>query len=51
MGALMSTADLWLLLLSILLVVLGGLLVAAETAIARVSRGRIEDLRREDRRA
>ena len=47
----MSTADVWLLLLSIVLVVLAGLFVCAETAIGRVSRGRIDDLRREDPRA
>ena len=47
----MSTADAWLLLLSLALVVLAGLFVSAETAIGRVSRGRIDDLRREDRRA
>ncbi|MDP2289490.1 MAG: hemolysin family protein [Actinomycetota bacterium] len=37
----------WLLALAILLVVLAGLLVSAETAIGRVSRSRIEELRRE----
>ncbi len=40
----MTTADLWLLGLSVLFVVLAGLLVAAETAIGRVSRSRVEEL-------
>jgi CBS domain containing-hemolysin-like protein len=47
----MSLADLWLLVLSVVLVLLAGLLVSAETAIGRVSRGRIEELRRENPRA
>ena len=47
----MSSADAWLLVLSVVLVALAGLFVASETAIGRISRGRIEDLRREDRRA
>ena len=47
----MSTADAWLLVLSVVLVILAGLFVSAETAISRVSRGRIDDLRRDDRRA
>jgi len=47
----MST-DVWLLVLALLLVVLAGLLSMAETAIARVSRGSVEELRRDgDRRA
>ncbi len=47
----MSTADAWLLVLSLVLVILAGLFVSAETAIGRVSRGRIDDLRRENGRA
>jgi len=42
----MST-DLWLVLLAVVLVVLAALLVMAETAIGRVSRGRVEDLLRD----
>ncbi len=41
----------WLLALAILLVVLAGLLVSAETAIGRVSRSRIEELRREKQKS
>ncbi|MFA7323238.1 MAG: hemolysin family protein [Candidatus Nanopelagicales bacterium] len=40
-------ASAWLIALAIVLVVLAGLLVSAETAIGRVSRSRIEELRRE----
>ncbi|CAB4884066.1 unannotated protein [freshwater metagenome] len=47
----MSSADVWLLMLSIALVLLAGLLVSAETALGRVSRGRIEELSREQPRA
>jgi CBS domain containing-hemolysin-like protein len=47
----MSRADLWLLILSVVLVLIAGLLVSAETAIGRVSRGRIEELRRDNPRA
>ena len=39
--------NLWLLLLAIALIVLSGLLIAAETAIARVSRSRIDELRKD----
>ena len=46
----MSAADVWLLVLSVLLIVFAGLCVSAETAIGRVSPGRVEELRREDRR-
>ncbi len=42
----MST-DLWLVILAIVLVAVAALLVMAETAIGRVSRGRVEDLLRE----
>lgn len=42
----MST-DLWLIVIAILLVVVAALLVMAETAIGRVSRGRVEELERE----
>ena len=42
----MST-DLWLVIIAILLVVVAALLVMAETAIGRVSRGRVEELQRE----
>ena len=42
----MST-DLWLVILAILLVAVAALLVMAETAIGRVSRGRVEDLQRD----
>lgn len=43
----MST-DLWLIIAAILLVVIAALLVMAETAIGRVSRGHVEDLQRDD---
>jgi len=43
----MSTRSLTLLLVAALLVGVGGLLVALETAIGRVTRGRIEELRRD----
>ena len=39
--------DLWLVILAIVLVIVAALLVMAETAIGRVSRGRVEDLQRE----
>jgi len=42
----MST-DVWLVLLAVVLVIVAALLVMAETAIGRVSRGRVEDLQRE----
>ena len=42
----MST-DIWLVILAVVLVILAGLLVMAETAIGRVSRGRVEDLLRD----
>jgi CBS domain containing-hemolysin-like protein len=45
----MST-DVWLLLLALLLVLLAGLLTMAETAIGRVSRTQVEELRREGNR-
>lgn len=41
----------WLLALAVILVVLAGLLVSAETAIGRVSRTRIEELRREKQKS
>ena len=41
----------WLLALALVLVVLAGLLVSAETAIGRVSRSRIEELRREKQKS
>ncbi len=41
------TTDIWLLLLGLLLVILAGLLTMAETAIRRVSRSQVEELRRE----
>ncbi|MDO9485833.1 MAG: DUF21 domain-containing protein, partial [Actinomycetota bacterium] len=44
-------ASAWLLALAIVLVVLSGLLVSAETAIGRVSRSRIEELRREKQKS
>ena len=40
-------ASAWLIALAIVLVVLAGLLVSAETAIGRVSRSRIEELRKD----
>jgi CBS domain containing-hemolysin-like protein len=39
--------NIWLLLLAIALILVSGLLIAAETAIARVSRSRIDELRRD----
>lgn len=39
--------NLWLLLIAAVLIVLSGFLIAAETAITRVSRTRLEDLRKE----
>ncbi|MEY3733542.1 MAG: hypothetical protein RL347_901 [Actinomycetota bacterium] len=42
------TADVWFILLAILLVVIAGLLVMAETAIGRVSRGRVEEMVRDE---
>ena len=42
----MST-DVWLVILAIVLVVVAALLVMAETAIGRVSRGRVEELQRD----
>ena len=42
----MST-GVWLVLLAVVLVIVAALLVMAETAIGRVSRGRVEDLQRE----
>ena len=42
----MST-DVWLIVIAIVLVIVAALLVMAETAIGRVSRGRVEDLQRE----
>jgi len=48
----MNTSQVWLLILSLALIVVSGLMVSAETAIGRVSRGRIEELGREgDKRA
>ncbi len=44
-------ASAWLLAFAIVLVVLAGLLVSAETAIGRVSRSRIEELRREKQKS
>jgi CBS domain containing-hemolysin-like protein len=41
------STDLWLVIIAILLVVVAALLVMAETAIGRVSRGRVEELQRE----
>ena len=43
----MTSADLWLLVTAGILVVIAGLLVAAETAIGRVSRTQCDELRRE----
>lgn len=42
----MST-DIWLVILAVVLVIVAALLVMSETAIARVSRGRVEDLQRD----
>ena len=46
----MTTLDVWLIVIAVVLVILAGLLVSAETAITRVSSPRIEELRREGRR-
>lgn len=42
------TTDLWFIVLAVLLVIIAALLVMAETAIGRVSRGRVEDLVRDE---
>lgn len=39
--------NLWLLVLAVVLIIVSGFLIASETAIARVSRSRIDDLRKE----
>ena len=44
------TTDAWLLILSLILVLLSGALTMAETAIGRVSRGQVDELRREGSR-
>lgn len=44
------TTDVWLLILSLVLVLLSGALTMAETAIGRVSRGQVDELRREGSR-
>jgi CBS domain containing-hemolysin-like protein len=41
------TNDLWLLILAVVLVLIAALLVSAETALVRVSRSRIEELRKD----
>ncbi len=41
------TTDAWLLILSLILVLLSGALTMAETAVGRVSRGQVDELRRE----
>ena len=43
----MNAGPLWLLTSAVLLIVVGGLLVGAETALLRVSRSQIEELRRD----
>lgn len=43
----MTTSDVWVLVLAAVLVALAGLLVSAETAIGRVSRSRVEEMRRD----
>ena len=43
----MTAVDVWCIVLSIGLIGLAGLLISVETAINRVSRGRIDDIRRE----
>ena len=46
------TADAWLLIAAVVLVLLAGLLTMAETAIGRVSRSQFEEARKDgDRRA
>ena len=44
-------ASAWLIALAIVLVILAGLLVSAETAVGRVSRSRIEELRKEKQKS
>lgn len=44
------TADIWLMVLALVLVLLAGLLAMAETAIALVSRTQVEELRRDGSR-
>jgi CBS domain containing-hemolysin-like protein len=43
----MTTSDVWVLVLAAVLVGMAGLLVSAETAIGRVSRGRVEEMQRD----
>ena len=43
----MTAVDVWCIVLSVVLIGLAGLLISVETAINRVSRGRIDDIRRE----
>jgi CBS domain containing-hemolysin-like protein len=44
----MTAGDWWLLAAAVLLIGISGLLVSAETALLRVSRSRVEELRRDD---
>ena len=44
-------ASAWLIALAVVLVILAGLLVSAETAVGRVSRSRIEELRKEKQKS
>lgn len=43
----MTAVDIWCIVLTLVLIAFAGLLISAETAINRVSRGRIEDIKRE----
>lgn len=43
----MTAVDIWCIVLTLALIAFAGLLISAETAINRVSRGRIEDIKRE----
>ncbi|MFM7147368.1 MAG: CNNM domain-containing protein, partial [Actinomycetales bacterium] len=47
----MSAIDAWAILGAVLLVLIAGLLVSAETALGRVSRGHVEELRRDNPKA
>jgi len=47
----MSALDVWAIVACLLLVLVAGLLVSAETALGRVSRGHVEELRRDNPRA
>ena len=47
----MSALDAWAIVIALLLVLIAGLLVSAETALGRVTRGHVEELRRDNPKA